>query len=126
MFNDNIQPIISNVLVTRGGKYIFQKGIVTISWSWTDDEVKLHTNRLNDILYVPDSPVNIISATVLSESVKDYQGTWLLPKGKYSIFTWYFGKYKNRISQSENHLIELEIQYIFSKFAGFFNRVGSI
>ena len=60
MFNDNIQPIISNVLVTIGGKYIFQKGIVTISWSWTDDEVKLHTNRLNDILYVPDSPVNII------------------------------------------------------------------
>ena len=51
---------------------------------------------------------------------------WVLPKNKYSIFTWCFGKYKPKIAHSENCLPELEIQYGFSKFPGFCNRVGSI
>ena len=53
-------------------------------------------------------------------------GTWVLTKSKYFIFTWNFGKYKKTIAHSENCLPELDIQYIFSKFYGFFKRVGSI
>ena len=41
-----------------------------------------------------ESPFNILSATALAESMKDYEGTWVLAKMKYSIFTWDFGKLK--------------------------------
>ena len=58
--------------------------------------------------------------------MKDYEGTWVLSKRKYYIFTWYFGRYKKTIVQSENCLQELEIQAIFCKFSGFCKRVVSI
>ena len=51
MFTDNIEPIISNGLETIGGKDHITKGIGKIRWSWTDDEGKLHTKELNNVLY---------------------------------------------------------------------------
>ena len=58
--------------------------------------------------------------------MNDYDGTQELTKIKYSIFISNSGKYRNTIAHSENCLPELETQAGFSKFAGFFNRVGSI
>ena len=52
---------------------------------------------MNNVLYFTDSPVNIIGATEFSESIKDYEGIWLLIKRKYYIFTWDYGKYKKTI-----------------------------
>ena len=37
------------------------------------------------------------------------KGTWVPTKIKYSIFTWYFGKYKKTIDHSKNCLPELDI-----------------
>ena len=54
------------------------------------------------------------------------EGTWVLTKRKYSIFTWGFGNYKNTIAHSEKCLPELYIQAGFSRFDEFFKRVGSI
>ena len=62
----------------------------------------------------------------MTESTKDDEVIWVLIKIKYYIFTQYFRRYKNTIADSENCLIELEIQAGFSKFAQFFKRVGSI
>ena len=75
-----------------GGKYLILNGIGTVSWYWTDDEGKMHTSKYNTIIYFTASPVNILSTTVLAESIKDYEGTWVLTKRKYHIFTWDFGK----------------------------------
>ena len=83
---DKIEPMIYNGLETIGGKYLIPKGIFTVSWSWTEDREKLHTNKLNNILYFTYSLFNIISATKLSESMKDDERTWLLTKRKYYIF----------------------------------------
>ena len=83
---------------------LFTKGVGTVSWYWTDDKGKLYTNKLNNILYFPDSPVNVLSATTLYESMKDDEGTWMVTKIKYYIFPWVFGKYKNKIAHSENCL----------------------
>ena len=97
MFTDNIEPIISNEVGTIGGNNIITKSIGTVIWYWTDDDVKMHKNELNNLLYFTDSPFNIISATVLAELMKDDEGTWVLKTVKYSSFTWYFVKYKNII-----------------------------
>ena len=50
MFTDNIEPIISNGVVTIGEKYIIPKGIVTVSWYWIGDVGQLNTNILNTVL----------------------------------------------------------------------------
>ena len=92
----------------------------------TDNEGKLHTKKLNNVLYFTDSTVNIISSTELDESPKDDEGTWELTKTKYSIFNWDYGKYKKTIAHSENCLPELEILTGIIKFSGFCNRLGSI
>ena len=87
MFTEKIEPIISNGVTTICGKDLIPKGIGKFSWYCNDDEGKLHTNIFNTVLYPPYSPVNIIIATAPSESMKDYEETWVLTKRKYSIFT---------------------------------------
>ena len=91
-------------MVTIGGKYIILKEIGTVIWSWNDDEVKRYTHKLNNVLYFPDSSVNILSATELVESIKYDELTWVLTKKEHSIFTWYISKYKNTIVHSEHFL----------------------
>ena len=104
MSADKIEPIIYNGVETIGGKYLIPKGIVTVIWSWTDDEGQLHTNKLDNVLYFPDSSVNILSENSLAESMKDDDVTWLLPKRKYYIYNWGFGEYENTIPHPENYL----------------------
>ena len=100
MFTDNIDPITSNVVATICIKDLITKGVGTVSWSWTYDEVQLHTKKLNNLLYFMVSPVNIISANAMDGPMKDDEGTWVPTKIKYSIFTWYVGKYKKTIAPS--------------------------
>ena len=54
MFTDKIEPIIYDGVANIGGKDIIPKGIGTFNWSWTDNEGKLHTNKLNNVLLFPD------------------------------------------------------------------------
>ena len=71
MFTDKIDLIISNGVVTIGGNYPIPKDIGTVSWSWPDYQGQLQTKKLNNVLYFPDSTVNILSATALDDSSKD-------------------------------------------------------
>ena len=98
MFTDKIETIIYNGVATICGKDLIPKGVGTVSWSWTDDEGQLNSNKLNNVLYFPDSPVNILIATTLAESMKDDERTWALTIRKCSIFTWDFGKYNKKIA----------------------------
>ena len=65
-------------MATIGEGYLSPKVINIVSWSWTDDEEKLHTKKLNNVLYFPDSSVNVLSETTLDKFMKDYDGTWVL------------------------------------------------
>ena len=82
------------------------KGIGTIRWSWTGEEGKLHTNKLKNVLYFPDSPVNILTTTASDESIKDDEGAWVPTKRKYYIFNWGCRKNNNSFRK---FLSELEI-----------------
>ena len=61
MFTDKIDMIITNGAATMGVKYIIPKCIVTVSWSYTEDEGTLNTKKLNNALYFIDLLVNILS-----------------------------------------------------------------
>ena len=104
---------------------LFQKGLVQLAGTVLMLG-KLHTKKLNNLIYFPYSSVKLLSATAFTEYIKDDEVTWVLTKMKYSIFTWYFGKYKNTIARSEIFLPVLDVQAGFSKFSGFNNRVVSI
>ena len=54
MLTDNIETIIYNGVGTISGKYRILKGIGTVSWSCTDNEVQLQTNKLNNLIYFTD------------------------------------------------------------------------
>ena len=71
MFNDKIDPITYNGVANIGGNDIITKGIGKFIWSWNDYEGQLKTKRLYNLLYFPDSPVNILRATALAEFTKD-------------------------------------------------------
>ena len=62
------------------------KGIGTVRWSWTNDYGNLHSNKFKNVVYFTDSPINILSATVLAESRKEDKGTWVIKK---EIFYFY-------------------------------------
>ena len=87
-----------------GGKYLIPKGIVTVSWSWTDDEGQMKTKKSNNVFYFTYSSVNILSKNSLTESIKYDDGTWVLKKRKYYIYNWGLGEYKKTISHPENYL----------------------
>ena len=54
MFTDKIYPIMFDGVATIGIKYLIPKGIGTDGWYWTDYEVQLDTNKLNNVLYFQD------------------------------------------------------------------------
>ena len=56
MFTEKIDKIISSEVENIGEKDLITKVIFIVSWSWTDNEGKLHTEKLNNLLYFPDSP----------------------------------------------------------------------
>ena len=93
-----IDTVISNGVETIGAKDIIIKCIFTVSWTWTDDKGQLHTNKGNNVLYFLEYPLDILSATTLSESINENEVTWVLTKIKYYFFTWDLGKYKNKIA----------------------------
>ena len=73
-------------MATIGGKDLILKVIGAVRWSCAEYEGNIHTNKLNDVLYLPESPFNIKCETSLDESMKHAEGTWVLTKNKYSIF----------------------------------------
>ena len=75
-------------------KYPITKEIGTVNWSWTDDKGKLHTHKWNNVLYFIDSPLNILSETAMSESMKDDEGTWVRTKRNILFLLGIFGSTK--------------------------------
>ena len=82
MFSDKIDPVIYIGVADIGPKYLIPKVIGIVRWYCTYDERQLHTNKLNNIIHIPDSPVNIIIATASNEYMKDDDGTWILKRIK--------------------------------------------
>ena len=47
----------------------------TVQWRWKGDLGKIHTLDIKNVLYFPQSPVNILSITGLGYQLKDNDGT---------------------------------------------------
>ena len=87
MFVDFKETTVGMV-ATIGGKLNRPAGIGTVEWKWKDDYGKTHTYCLEQVLYFPQSPINIMSVTEFARQLDDKDGTGIDTRMKYSRFYW--------------------------------------
>ena len=84
---------------------------------------------LENALYMPSSPVNLISVTTLAHNWTDESlgygpdsGTWIRTHWDHSVFTWDNEKYKRTVLHPSSDLPEMQLSSN-SNIASFYSRV---
>ena len=54
-------------VATIGGNHNRANGVGVVVWKWKDDNGKLQTFEVKNVLYFPDSSVNILSVTKFAD-----------------------------------------------------------
>ena len=104
-----------------GGSHNRANGVGTVVWKRKDDNGKLHTFEVNNILYFLDFPVNILSVTKFAEQLNDDHATGCDTKRNYSILHWDNKIFQRMTKHPASNLPELianegwSIFHIFSK-----------
>ena len=63
MFGGEIRKCTNQGVATIGGKGHQPSGIGTVRWIWRNDSGKSHEYLVEDALFSPQSPINILSMT---------------------------------------------------------------
>ena len=121
MFIGEIRRAEGHFVATIGGNKNSSAGIGTVRWRWKDDNGQEHTVDVHDVLYFPQSPVNILSITALADQYKDDDGTGIDTKRSKSRFYWDHNKFERTINHPPSNLPELPINEGFS-MASLFSR----
>ena len=93
-------------VATIGGKENTSAGIGTVRWKWKDDEGVFHTFEIRDVLYFPESPVNILSVTKFADQLNDDEGTGIDTKRNHSVLYWNEKKFQRTIRHPASNLPE--------------------
>ena len=96
-------------VMTVGSESLSPAGIGKVQVQWLDDDKQQYSVVLNDVLFFPNSPVNVISCTSLANQLDDSDGTWIQTKRHHSIFEWDFGSRRRTIHHPASNLPELEL-----------------
>ena len=68
-------PVRAHKVATIGGRGHTPAGTGTVSWTLMDDKGKSHTYLVENVLYFPQSPINILSVTEFAKQLYDEEGT---------------------------------------------------
>ena len=109
MYVGEIKPIESHKVATIGGKGHSPAGIGTVSWSWNDDVGHKHEYLVQNVLFFPQSPINILSVTEFAKQLNDKEGTGIDTKQLRSRFYWDQNKYALTIHHPPSNLPEFSI-----------------
>ena len=112
----------AGLVATIGGKLDHPSGVGTVKWTCKDDGGALHTEQLDNALYFPKSPINIISVTELAKKFNDEEGTGIYTKMNHSLFYWKNNKFFRKIHHSSSNLPELSINEGTTLFTWFTER----
>jgi len=96
-------------VATIGGNNFYPTGIGELNIKIKDDENKISAIILKDVLYFPNSPVNIISVVCLADHFDDDYGTSVLTTRNSSTFTWNKEKHTKSLGHSRNRLPEIMV-----------------
>ena len=114
MFVGEMRSSTNQGVATIGGKGHQPSGIGTVRWTWRDDIGKLHEFLIEDVLFFPQSPNNILSVTYLARQLKDLAGTGIDTKQLQSRFYWDLNKYSLTIHHLPSNLPEISINQDFA------------
>ena len=109
--NGSLKPYANtnDKVMTVGSESLSPSGIGKVQVQWLDDDNQRFSIVLNDVLYFPNSPVNVISCTSLAHQLDDNDGTWIQTKRHHSIFEWDFGSRRRTIHHPSSNLPELDL-----------------
>jgi hypothetical protein len=85
-----------------------------------DNDGKFYVKVIDDVLYFPDSPVNILGVPLLGKQWNDLEGVCISTKSQYSVFTWDNGRCTRNVMHKASGLPELPINEGDSLFSAFF------
>ena len=71
MFVGDISKVQSHSVATIGGKGHFASGVGTVRWRWKDDYGSTHEYLVENVLYFPQLPINILSITSFADRLDD-------------------------------------------------------
>ena len=74
---------------------------------------------LEDALYFPNSPVNVLGVTKLAETLDDYDGTWIKTMRNTSHFVWDHEQYELEFQHPNSNLPMVSMNKGFSKYSSF-------
>ena len=114
MFVGDLTPVINHKVATIGGKGHQPSGIGTVRWTWRDVKGKMHQYNIEDVLYFPESPINILSVTAFAKQLNDTEGTGIDTKQLHSNFYWSSNQFSLRIQHPPSNLPEVSINEGFS------------
>ena len=107
-FSGEILPVnpISGIAKIRGNHFR-PSCIGTVKWDWWDNDWIKYKFTFKNILYFPDSLVNILSITALADGLIDNEGTWIQTKRKISVLKWNKETFVQHFGNSAARLPEL-------------------
>ena len=75
MFIGDLRPANNQTVATIGGKSNVPGDIGTVQWTWRDDDGTSYKILVQDVLFFPASPINILSVTSFANQLGDDFGT---------------------------------------------------
>ena len=114
MFVRDIRKCTNQGVVTIGGKGNHLSGIGTVRWIWRDDSGKSHEYLVEDALFSPQYPINILSVTFFARQLNDLTGTGIDTKQLKSCFNWDPSKYLITIHHPPSNLPEIYVNEGFA------------
>jgi hypothetical protein len=94
LYEDN-----QNLITTIAGQRTLPTGMGSIHLKITDDDQQVHRYTFNNVLYLPQSPVNVLSVSVLASMFNDLNNTHITSKWLNSKLTWDNGNSPKHPSQ---------------------------
>ena len=104
-----MRPTDQHYVATIGGTQNSARGMGTVRWRWKDDDGRVHEYDIKDVLFFPNSPVNILSVTEFATQLEDDEGTGIDTKRTTSRFYWDRDRYTRTIHHSKSRLPELPV-----------------
>ena len=111
----------SSSVVTIGGSDFYPTSIGDVKLTWTDDEGIPYRTVLKDIVYFPNSPVNVLSVTAFAAHLNDDDGTWIKTARHQSVFSWDNEQFTKTLIHLASNLPQMTVNNGYSAFTSFCN-----
>ena len=112
----SLKPIgkLSSV-ATIGGSNFYPEKVGRLPLTWKDDSGSSYSIVLDDVLFFPRSPVNILSVTALANQLDDDSGTYVKTCRNSSEFVWHSSRHRITLQHGQCQLPEMRVNEGYEK-----------